>query len=59
MEVQFLGEVGRSAILVDDADTRLLDTGDCHTGSRRLVSASTARRAADAVVCESTYADAT
>jgi len=41
----------------DDGDTRLLYTGDFHTGDQRLVAPSTARPAADAVICESTYSD--
>lgn len=41
----------------DDGDTRLLYTGDFHTGDQRLVAPSTARPEADAVICESTYSD--
>jgi putative mRNA 3-end processing factor len=41
----------------DDGETRLLYTGDFHTADQRLVSGSTARPAADVVVCESTYSD--
>jgi putative mRNA 3-end processing factor len=48
---------GSAHVLVDDGDTRLLYTGDFHTDDQRLVSATTARPDADAVVCESTYAD--
>ncbi|MBP2250218.1 putative mRNA 3-end processing factor [Halarchaeum solikamskense] len=40
-----------------DDDARLLYTGDFHTEGQRLLSGSTARPDADAVVCESTYAD--
>ncbi len=48
---------GSAHVLVDDGDTRLLYTGDFHTGDQRLVAPSTARPEADAVVCESTYSD--
>jgi putative mRNA 3-end processing factor len=48
---------GSAHVLVDDGDTRLLYTGDFHTDDQRLVSGTTARRAADVVVCESTYSD--
>ncbi|PSP84573.1 MBL fold metallo-hydrolase [Halobacteriales archaeon QS_6_64_34] len=48
---------GSAHVLVDDGDTRLLYTGDFHTGDQRLVAPSTARPAADAVICESTYSD--
>ena len=48
---------GSAHVLVDDGETRLLYTADFHTDSQRLVSASTARPDADAVVCESTYSD--
>ncbi|WP_265112488.1 MBL fold metallo-hydrolase [Halosolutus halophilus] len=48
---------GSAHVLVDDGDTRLLYTGDFHTDDQRLVSGSTARPAADVVVCESTYSD--
>jgi putative mRNA 3-end processing factor len=50
---------GSAHVLVDDGDTRLLYTGDFHTDDQRLVAGTTARPAADAVVCESTYADVT
>ncbi|WP_256546267.1 MBL fold metallo-hydrolase [Halobellus inordinatus] len=48
---------GSAHVLVDDGDTRLLYTGDFHTADQRLVSGSTARPDADAVICESTYSD--
>ena len=48
---------GSAHVLVDDGETRLLYTADFHTDDQRLVSASTDRPDADAVVCESTYAD--
>ena len=56
---------GSAHVLVDDGDTRLLYTGDFHTDDgdgagptgQRLVPGTTARPAADVVVCESTYAD--
>jgi putative mRNA 3-end processing factor len=48
---------GSAHVLVDDGDTRLLYTGDFHTGEQRLVPPSTDRPDADAVVCESTYSD--
>ncbi|MFB6175669.1 MAG: MBL fold metallo-hydrolase, partial [Halobaculum sp.] len=48
---------GSAHVLVDDGDTRLLYSGDFHTDDQRLVSGTTARPAADAVICESTYAD--
>jgi len=48
---------GSAHVLVDDGDTRLLYTGDFHTGDQRLVAPSTARPVADAVICESTYSD--
>jgi len=48
---------GSTHVVVDDGDTRLLYTGDFHTDSQRLVTASEARPDADVVVCESTYAD--
>jgi putative mRNA 3-end processing factor len=48
---------GSAHVLVDDGDTRLLYTGDFHTGSQRLVSGTTDRPDADVVICESTYAD--
>ncbi|WP_276273279.1 MBL fold metallo-hydrolase [Haloarcula litorea] len=50
---------GSAHVLVDDGETRLLYTGDFHTGRQRLVAPSTARPAADAVICESTYSDVT
>ena len=48
---------GSAHVLVDDGDTRLLYTADFHTADQRLLSGSTARPDADAVVCESTYSD--
>ncbi|MFA1609942.1 MBL fold metallo-hydrolase [Halobellus rubicundus] len=48
---------GSAHVLVDDGDARLLYTADFHTDDQRLVSASTARPEADAVICESTYSD--
>jgi putative mRNA 3-end processing factor len=48
---------GSAHVLVDDGETRLLYTGDFHTGDQRLVAPSTARPDADAVICESTYSD--
>jgi len=48
---------GSAHVLVDSGDTRLLYTADFHTGDQRLVSGTTARPDADAVVCESTYSD--
>ncbi|WP_200531257.1 MBL fold metallo-hydrolase [Halorubrum sp. LN27] len=50
---------GSAHVLIDDGDTRLLYTGDFHTDDQRLVSGTTARPDADAVICESTYADVT
>jgi putative mRNA 3-end processing factor len=50
---------GSAHVLVDDGDTRLLYTGDFHTGEQRLVPPSTARPEADAVICESTYSNVT
>ena len=50
---------GSAHVLVDDGDTRLLYTGDFHTDDQRLVSGTTARPDADAVICEATYADVT
>ncbi len=50
---------GSAHVLVDDGETRLLYTGDFHTGRQRLVEATTARPEADAVICESTYSDVT
>jgi putative mRNA 3-end processing factor len=41
----------------DEGETRLLYTGDFHTDSQRLVSATTDRPDADVVICESTYSD--
>jgi putative mRNA 3-end processing factor len=48
---------GSAHVLVDDGETRLLYTGDFHTDDQRLVAGTTARPDADAVICESTYAD--
>ena len=48
---------GSDHVLIDDGQTRLLYTGDFHTGGQRLVAPSTARPPADAVICESTYSD--
>jgi putative mRNA 3-end processing factor len=48
---------GSAHVLIDDGDTRLLYSGDFHTEDQRLLSASSARPAADAVIVESTYAD--
>ena len=48
---------GSAHVLVDDGETRLLYTGDFHTGDQRLLSGTTARPDADVVVCESTYSD--
>ncbi|MFU1779977.1 MBL fold metallo-hydrolase [Haloarcula japonica] len=48
---------GSAHVLVDDGDTRLLYTGDFHTDDQRLVSGTTARPDADAIICESTYSD--
>ena len=48
---------GSAHVLVDDGDTRLLYTGDFHTGDQRLVSGTTARPEADVMLCESTYSD--
>jgi len=50
---------GSAHVLVDDGETRLLYTGDFHTDDQRLVSGTTARPDADAVICEATYADVT
>lgn len=50
---------GSAHILVDDGQTRLLYTGDFTTAAQRLLSPSTARPAADVVICESTYATVT
>ncbi|ACV46515.1 MULTISPECIES: MBL fold metallo-hydrolase [Halomicrobium] len=48
---------GSAHVLVSDGETRLLYTGDFHTDDQRLVSATSDRPAADAVICESTYSD--
>ena len=48
---------GSAHVLVDDGETRLLYTGDFHTGDQQLLSGTTARPEADIVVTESTYAD--
>ncbi|MFB6087367.1 MAG: MBL fold metallo-hydrolase, partial [Haloarculaceae archaeon] len=48
---------GSAHVLIDDGDTRLLYTGDFHTDDQRLVAGTTARPAADVVICESTYSD--
>ncbi|PSQ60692.1 MAG: MBL fold metallo-hydrolase [Halobacteriales archaeon SW_9_67_25] len=48
---------GSAHVLVDDGETRLLYTGDFHTDDQRLVAGTTARPAADVVLCESTYSD--
>ena len=48
---------GSAHVLVDDGDTRLLYSGDFHTDDQRLVSGTTARPDADALICESTYSD--
>ncbi|WP_290814806.1 MBL fold metallo-hydrolase [Halovivax sp.] len=48
---------GSAHVLVDDGDARLLYTGDFHTEDQQLVAGTTARPAADVVICESTYAD--
>ena len=48
---------GSAHVLVDDGETTLLYTGDFHTDDQRLVSGTTARPDADAVICEATYAD--
>ena len=48
---------GSAHVLVDDGETRLLYTADFHTDDTRLLSGSTARPAADVVLCESTYAN--
>lgn len=50
---------GSAHVLVDDGETRLLYTADFHTEDQRLLSGTTARPAADVVLCESTYADVT
>ena len=48
---------GSAHVLVDDGETKLLYTSDFHTADQRLVSGTTARPAADVVLCESTYSD--
>jgi putative mRNA 3-end processing factor len=48
---------GSAHVLVDDGETRLLYAADFNTEDQRLVAGTTARPDADAVVCESTYAD--
>jgi putative mRNA 3-end processing factor len=48
---------GSAHVLVDDGETRLLYSGDYHTDDQRLVSGTATRPGADAVICESTYAD--
>jgi putative mRNA 3-end processing factor len=48
---------GSAHVLVDDGETRLLYTGDFHTGDQRLLSGTTARPEADVVITESTYSD--
>jgi len=48
---------GSAHVLVDDDETRLLYTGDYHTGNQRLVPETTARPEADVVITESTYSD--
>ncbi|MFH5797284.1 MBL fold metallo-hydrolase [Haladaptatus sp. CMAA 1911] len=48
---------GSAHVLVDDGETRLLYTGDFHTGDQRLLSGTTVRPDADIVLCESTYSD--
>jgi len=48
---------GSAHVLVDDGESRLLYTADFHTGDQRLVSGTTARPDADAVICETTYSD--
>ncbi|WP_225333102.1 MBL fold metallo-hydrolase [Halomicrobium urmianum] len=48
---------GSAHVLVDDGETRLFYTGDFHTADQQLVSKTTARPDADAVICESTYSD--
>ena len=50
---------GSAHVLVDDGETRLLYTADFHTDTTRLLSGSTARPDADAIICESTYANVT
>jgi putative mRNA 3-end processing factor len=50
---------GSAHVRVDDGETRLLYTADFHTDDQRLVSGTTARPDADAVICESTYSDVT
>ncbi len=48
---------GSAHVVVDDGEARLLYTGDFHTEDQRLLSGTVTRPDADAVVCESTYAD--
>ncbi|WP_254525218.1 MBL fold metallo-hydrolase [Natrinema caseinilyticum] len=48
---------GSAHVLVDDGETRLFYTGDFQTAAQQLVSKTTARPDADAVICESTYSD--
>ena len=50
---------GSAHVLVDDGDTRLLYSADFHTEDQELVAGTTDRPDADAVICESTYADTT
>ena len=50
---------GSAHVLVDDGATRLLYTGDFAVEDQQLLDGTTARPAADAVICESTYADTT
>jgi len=50
---------GSAHVLVDDGETRLLYTGDFQTEDQRLVTGTTARPSADAVITESTYATVT
>jgi len=50
---------GSAHVLVDDGETTLCYSGDFHTEDQRLLSASSARPAADVVLVESTYADVT
>jgi putative mRNA 3-end processing factor len=48
---------GSAHVRIDDGDTTLLYSGDFHTDDQRLLSGTTARPDADAVICESTYSD--
>jgi putative mRNA 3-end processing factor len=48
---------GSAHVLIDDGETRLLYTGDFHTGDQQLLSGTTARPAADVVITEATYSD--